>query len=185
MERRPREPRFQAPSLALFSFLAGSSLWLPACSRASKDTAPAPPSVQEAPQPNTPDRLPPGRLLEGTEEAFGLVLPRKLTVQARFPEEVQAAGEVNSGDLIDFVKDRVLSDHVEMAGDHVVFPKVSVKAAEGRVVRVEIFGKGQKTWLRIRDLTPPKAAEGLTEEERWKRAGLTPKGQLVDPSQME
>ncbi len=37
----------------------------------------------------------------------------------------------------------------------------------------------------IKDITPPPLEPGLTDEERWKKAGLTPDGKPIDPKKLE
>lgn len=137
------------------------------------------------PAPASPDRLPPGKLIEGTERAFSLPLPKALRIDASFPSEIHAVGRVSAADLSDFVQARVLVRHVEMIGERIVFPLVKVRGGDDKVLRIEIFRRGADTWLRVSDETPRPGPQGLTEEERWKRTGLTPDGRLIDQQNLE
>lgn len=144
------------------------------------------PSVAEAPSAKTPDRLPPGKLLEGTDRAFSFTFPQKMTVDAVFPDSVHAAGPVAISDLVDYVKDRVFVDHMEMADGRIIFPNVKIRGGDHRIVRIEILKRQNRpAQLILRDLTPPPAVEGLTEQERWERAGLSKSGQLIDQQNLE
>jgi hypothetical protein len=39
--------------------------------------------------------------------------------------------------------------------------------------------------MTIRDVTPPPVEPGLSEEERWKKAGFAPDGKPIDPGQQQ
>lgn len=144
-----------------------------------------PPSDQAAPTAASPDRLPPGKLLEGPDSAFELPIPKLLRVDASFPKDVYARGPVPLHDLADYVKERVQVRHVEMVGQRLIFPSARIKGGGDRILRVEVYPKGGEAWLLVHDATPPPAEQGLSEEERWKRVGLTPNGQLIDPQNLE
>jgi hypothetical protein len=63
-----------------------------------------------------------------------------------------------------------------------VFPRVFVKGdKQKRIYRIEIHRARNLTTVNLRDITPPKVPQGLTEEERWERAGRNPDGSLKDP----
>ena len=156
-----------------------------ACRKQEKPTASDAPAGSAPPAPASPDRLPPGKLLEGTERAFSLPLPKALRIDASFPSEIHAAGRVNPTDLAEFVQARVVVRHVEMIGERIVFPLVKVRGGDDKVLRIEIFRRGVDTWLRVSDETPRPGPQGLSEEDRWKRTGLTPDGQLIDQQNLE
>ena len=63
-------------------------------------------------------------------------------------------------------------------------------------VRVNGPGSGRESAIRalqaigleitvIKDVTPPPVEQGLSEEERWRRHGLTKDGQVLDPTKLE
>ena len=47
---------------------------------------------------------------------------------------------------------------------------------------MEITDRDNRVELVVRDLTPPPVVPGLSEEERWRRTGLRPNGQPLDPN---
>jgi hypothetical protein len=49
----------------------------------------------------------------------------------------------------------------------------------------ELVRDHRRTLLVIRDKTPAPIVEGLSEQDRWRRAGLTPDGQQLDPLKLE
>src|SRR4051794_12396343 len=65
------------------------------------------------PRPAPPvDQLLPGELAEGTEVAFGLKLPRKMQVSARFADVVVGKTDVPSDQVANYVRQRVSADRV-------------------------------------------------------------------------
>jgi len=135
-------------------------------------------------QAKSPDRLPAGKLLEGEELAFGFRIPKgmKLSLTRKL---ARASGDVNFEDLSDYVKDRLVARHAEMFGARLVFPQAKIRGGDGGIYEVTLINGGREQILLIQDIGRPPAPVGLSEEERWKRAGLTPKGQLVDPKGMQ
>ncbi|MBI4704625.1 MAG: hypothetical protein HY744_26270 [Deltaproteobacteria bacterium] len=123
-----------------------------------------------------------GELAEGTERAFGLVLPREMRVAARFPDEVFAGGEVRFEAASNFVRQRVAAEHVETGPVRTVFVRAHPKAEPKRELHVIVTRKAGGVELVVRDQTPRPAERGLTEEERWKQLGLTPHGEQIDPN---
>ena len=73
-----------------------------ACSSCKRKQDQAP-KTEEAP----PDRLAPGELVEGTEKAFGLPLPRVSKVAARFRASVDITSTATPEQLANFVRARV------------------------------------------------------------------------------
>lgn len=138
-----------------------------------------------APAPATPDRLTPGRLLEGTKQALGLTVPKVMQIEAVFEDSAFIRGDVSLEDLTTYVTDRVEARHVEMLPNRTIFPSARVRGQEKRTLRIEILRAQETTRLVLRDITAPAAAPGLSEEERWKRAGMTPSGQLIDPQNLQ
>ena len=52
-------------------------------------------------------------------------------------------------------------------------------------VRALRAGNGDRSEMVVRDTTPPPGDPKLTEEERWKKQGLTPTGAILDPNHLE
>jgi hypothetical protein len=149
--------------------------------RGPLDLAPNAPSAPPA------DQLRPGELAEGTLSAFGLPLPRRMTVEARFPDAVFAAGAVPVADVVGYVRERVVAERVEVeaTATKTVFTGVTLKRAPTHTLRVEVTAAGERTSLVVRDQTRPPAKQGLSEEQRWRELGLTPQGEPLDPTQLE
>jgi hypothetical protein len=182
-----KHPRITAALIALVA------LTLPAlagCKGKSQITPPPAPAASAAasaavPPPDLPDQLLPGEIAPGPDNAFGLAVPRRMRLLARFPDAVFAEGELPVEDVASYVEKRVAAESVEKGPAKTVFLRAAVKDAPGRALRVEVIARGLTTALVVRDLTRPPAKGGLTEEQRWNELGLTPQGQLLDPTTLE
>jgi len=144
------------------------------------------PSTESSNKPRSPDRLTPGELAQGTDEAFGFYAPQKLRLERRYPDAAHFSGPVSAESVANYVRQRVEAERVEIGAARTVFPKVRIKGGKpDRVYRIEVASNGPTSKLLIRDITPPPTIEGLSEAERWKRAGLTPDGKPLDPKKLQ
>ncbi|WP_437337271.1 hypothetical protein [Sorangium sp. So ce394] len=157
-----------------------------ACRGDAPAPAPTPPSASEASAPRPPvDQALPGELAEGTEQAFGLPIPRRMKVRARFPDAVFAVGEIPAERVANYVRTRVLAGNVETGPAKTIFSRATVKSAPQRMLRVEVVSRAHVSELVVRDETRPPPERGLSVEERWRRSGLTPDGKVLDPTRLE
>jgi hypothetical protein len=132
------------------------------------------------------DRLEPGELTAGKLAVFGFLVPRQMTMERRFLDEAHLSGTVSAPALAVYVRKQVTATHIEMTGSRTIFEQARINAGDPqRVYRIEIVPSGTRTALVVRDVTPPPTVQGLSEEERWKRAGMTPDGKLADPKSLE
>jgi hypothetical protein len=144
--------------------------------------APRPPPPAASAQ--SLDRLLPGELPEGRDQALGLTLPRGMSVLRSFRDAVVARGRVAPEALTEYVRTRVSASAVQMSADRTTFPQVHVNGAPpSRQVKIDLVRDGEATVLYIDDITPPPLLPGLSDDERWKRAGVNPKDPL-DPTQL-
>jgi hypothetical protein len=130
------------------------------------------------------DRLRPGELAPGSQEAFGLLLPRGMRVEQRFEKAVYAEGNLQAGAVANFLRERVKAGRIELAANKTVFSQVRLPGAN-RDYQIEVIGGRRLCRVVVRDVTPEPAAAGLSEEERWKRAGLSPEGGVLDPDALK
>jgi hypothetical protein len=142
--------------------------------------ASAQPSASAAPPPV--DRLAPGELAPGKSLIFGLVVPDQMKILTHSPKHARLEGEVEAGDLIEYVRDRVVVSHVEIGAGRTIFPKARIKdGPPDKLYQLEVVPNRRRTLLTVEDVTPPKAEENISQEERWRRAGRRPDGS-VDPA---
>jgi hypothetical protein len=174
----------RASGLACAALLVATA----AC-RSSDEAAPhaaARASSTQASSAITPDRLEPGELAAGKLAVFGFLVPRQMTVERRFHDEAYLTGTVSAPALAAYVRKQVTASHIEMTGARTIFEQARINGGDPqRVYRFEILPEGTRTTLLVRDVTPPPTVQGLSDEERWKRAGMTPDGKLANPKTLE
>jgi hypothetical protein len=155
------------------------------CRKAPAPAEQAAPSAAPAPPPA--DRLAPGELAVGDGDVFGLPIPRGMTVLGRAPDSALLIGEVTPEAVASYVRDRVVVSHVEVAAGRTVFPRARIKDGPAdRVFRIDVMQEYRSTKLLVTDVTPPPPpAPGLSDAERWRRAGFSPDGRALDPKRLE
>ena len=132
------------------------------------------------------DRLGPGELAPGTVEVWGFRAPKQMRLDRRFPDAAHFVGAVPAEALANYVRERVEVERVEIGAARTVFPKVRVKGGNpDRVYQFDIVKDGTSSKLVLRDITPPPVEPGLSDEERWRRAGMTPDGKQIDPKKLQ
>lgn len=144
---------------------------------------------QETPPDKPPDRLADNEVVEGKERAFGLPLPRLVRVKARFEKTVHVLSPLAPEDLTNFVRARV-KDGTVIPGASVttladVIPLGDPKKMLTIDVRTVRLGDGTRSEMVVRDTTPQPAEPGLTDGQRWHKAGFTPTGKVADPTHLE
>jgi hypothetical protein len=154
-------------------------------------------TVLEAPQGSASvakpvDHLAPKELLEGDAKAFGITLPRGVRVDQSFADVVFASGAVDTEATVQYVRARVREGKMirpDFAGDgKTTFDHVKVPAMPDKQLVVSVKpGKGAvgMTQIEVRDVTPTKAPELPDEAARWRNAGLTPEGRVIDPTKLQ
>ncbi len=126
------------------------------------------------------DHLLPGELAEGKESAYGLILPRGFVVDQRFEDAIHASGNGSPEHVTAFVRRRLTVSTVEVGPARTIF--AAARSKTGVPITVEITERENRVEVVVRDLTPPPVTPGLSEEERWRRTGLRPNGQPLDPN---
>jgi hypothetical protein len=128
------------------------------------------------------DRLLPNELAEGKDRAMGIALPRDLHLERVFNDSASARGRVSAEALADYVRQRVDAPRAELEQTRTVFPRAHPRGAPAdKIVRIEILREVDTTVLTLTDLTPPPVPSGLSEGERWRKAGVLP-GKPFDPN---
>lgn len=151
----------------------------------------APP--EETPRGEAPslpvDRLAPGELPEGDEEAFGIKLPKGMRVERGFSSVVHAVSTTLTPEPVaDYFRARVTDGSMAKRTDEIRFTGVHPAKDPKRELTIQIREgeRGVATCdVLLIDATPPEVAPNLTEDERRARAGLSPDGKLIDPQHLE
>ena len=123
------------------------------------------------------DHLAPGELGQSKLLAFGFPIPQGMVVERRFSNSVYLAGSVSPSALLDYVRTHAITGPAERIGNRRVFSKVKIRGGDSsRVYDIELDDSGTLQKLVVTDVTPPPLEPGLTEEERWRKAGYKPDG---------
>lgn len=129
------------------------------------------------------DALLPGELPQGTMKAYGLVLPRAFTIQRRFDDSIAAQGLATRQEVVTYLRRRIEASSIEETKSSVIFKSARVKnVPNGPFLRVNVSDAGGIIEISLQDLTPAPVDTSLTEEERWRKAGLKPNGEVLDPT---
>jgi hypothetical protein len=172
---------------ALFALLAGAA-WVAcvACEKGEAPTFTAPPAGEAGATPLPRDHLVAGELLEGSEQAFGLRLPRGTKLESVFPQQIVATCDAKATDVANYIRPRVSMGTVGVGAASTIFERVQVPANPGRelVIRVEGVSSGPGSRITVRDVTPPPVDPSLNEEQRWQQVGLTPGGRVLDKTHL-
>jgi hypothetical protein len=132
------------------------------------------------------DRLSQDEVAPGGSEVFGFEVPRQMRIEHHFTDAVHLVGDVTPEALANYVRTRVSVQHVEIGAARTIFPNARIKAGKPeRLYQLEVLPDRLATKLIIRDITPPPVVEGLSDAERWRRAGLTPDGRPINPKALE
>ncbi len=160
--------------------LLAAAAALPSCNRSDVGGAPAPSGSAH-------DRLAVGELSDGPFHAFELRLPTGVVIREAFAAVVYARGTVDPMKLANYLRAQVTGGTVSVGAAATVFEQVTVPANPKRLlrIRVEPTAQGHEALLEVRDITPPPQDPGASPAERWRRAGMTPDGKLLDPSHLE
>jgi hypothetical protein len=172
--------------------MAAMALVAAGCRRAAvEEAAPGggdetPVTAMEAPSAPPPaDHLAPGELVEGTQEAFGLELPREVHVERAWLGSVRAVGPVSVHSLVKYFRAHISEGQREEGDTYAVFTQVRLPSKPGAIFRIRMTElPGQGSLLELDDVTPPPAPELPDEAARWRQVGLTPNGRVLDPTHL-
>lgn len=136
-----------------------------------------------------PDHLAPNEAVESKERAFGLPLPRNSRIVARFDKTIHVQTLLTPEDLVNFVRARVKDGRVMPGTTSTELSGVAPVGAPDKRLSIEVRlyrgGEGHRSEMLVFDTTPPPAEPGLTDEQRWQKAGLTPSGHVADPTKLQ
>jgi hypothetical protein len=154
-----------------------SALSLSACRKpVVEETPPSAPSV-------TPDRLQKAEVMPGRDVVFGLVVPRRMRVGARFVDAVMLTGDARAEEVANHFRGLIHSEKPEVGAARTVFPDARILAAPDQgTLRIEVAAIGDSTrvWIRKVKLPPP-PPPGRTPAEIMDAAGYNADGSLKDP----
>ena len=158
-----------------------------ACHGSARSTDPGTTGASEATLPPTPpvDHLAPGELLEGSDEAFGLTLPRGVRVDEAFTEVVYASGALAVHPVVSYLRSRLVGGDLREGETSATFEGVTVPGHSERLLRIHVAEVRRSAMIDIRDTTPGPRLNLPDEPARWKHVGLTPNGRIADPTHLD
>lgn len=140
----------------------------------------------DAPPARPVDHVAPGELLEGTETAFGLTLPRGARIEGTFREVVLVTMRASVESLVAYVRARVREGTLRKGDQSATFEHAKVPGKPGLEVSVLIRAvSAQDARVELRDTTPGPSAAKSTPEETYRALGMKPNGQPLDPTKVE
>lgn len=140
-------------------------------------------SGQAAPPPV--DHLAAGELVEGTEQAFGLTLPRDLVITGNFVPVVYASGRLTVHPVVQYLRARLEGGDLHEGEASATFDHVTVRGRPGVELKVHVDASVAGVRVEIRDATPIPAPNLANDAERLKHVGLTPTGRFLDPTHLD
>jgi hypothetical protein len=146
-------------------------------------TAGAPSAVQADTQ--SVDHLAPGELIEGSDQAFGVRLPRAVQVRAAFVDVVYADGSVALHPLVKYLRARVQEGSLREGEAAATFEHVRVRGKPGLELSIRIAAAPGGVRVEMRDTTTPPPLDLPDDNARWKHVGLTPAGRVADPTHLD
>ena len=130
------------------------------------------------------DFVAPGELAEGPDSAFGLRLPRDMGVTSRGSDVVYAPGRIPFEHVSNYVRDRVDAVQVNIGPTRTVFRSANVRGGDPVELEIEVVVVRKGVQMVVHNRTRKPAEPGLSDGERWRRAGLNPDGKVTkDQSQ--
>jgi hypothetical protein len=196
--------RGPAPHVLLALVLTVAAPGCGGCGEEQVTRAPPRPRPSAAPI----DELAEGELPEGNATAFGLPLPASMTIESRSDLRVIARGRASLESVANFVRERVEAKEIVTGPGKTIFDDIKVMSPRKATpalpraagapempagdaptmiekLRVDVSRDADVTRLVVTRHLTPKAPVGLSEDERWRRLGLTRDGKPADPKKFE
>lgn len=150
-------------------------------------TAQATPPVASSVAPPPVDHLADGELFEGTDKAFGVVLPRNVRIIHGYDDLIVATGTPPADRVANYFRQRLHEGKVTVGARATVFDGVRSAGAPDLELwlSVEPGEGGEGCRIEVRKLTHEKAPVLPDDEARWRAAGFKPNGQPLDPHKLQ
>lgn len=131
------------------------------------------------------DHLAPGELLEGTDKAFDVTLPRGMRIDGTFADLIMASGQMAVHPLAAYFRAHLENGDLREGDTSATFDHVTAPGKPERPLSVHIAKAGDGVHVDIRDVTPVVLPQLPDDTARLKRVGLTPNGRLLDPTHLD
>lgn len=141
-------------------------------------------AAMQVPAPKPPDHLAPGELVPGETLAFGIPLPRGVTVEARTSHGFVGTTYDPPEHVANYFRARVGDGRILVGTTQTQFVRVRAKADPTRELDIRVQALKNGTHVEVEDVTSPQLPVPTSKAEAFKRAGLTPEGK-PDPKQLQ
>jgi hypothetical protein len=130
------------------------------------------------------DRLLPSELGQSGALVFGFPIPPGMRVTRRYPDSVYLQGPGSATTLKEYIEGHVVAGPSEVDGHRRTYSGTRIRGGDAsRVYRIELDDLRGSRQIIITDTTPKSVEPGLSNEERWKRAGFLPDGTPIPSAQ--
>ncbi len=130
------------------------------------------------------DRLLPSELGKSSSLVFGFPIPPGMRVTGRYPDSVHLQGDVSTSGLKEYIEAHLATGPSELDGRRRTYRGARIRGGDpSRVYRVELVELRSDRQIIITDVTPKPIEPGLSNEERWRRAGFLPDGTPIPSAQ--
>lgn len=164
--------------------LLGAGLSVASCKK-PEPVVDADAAGMQVPAPKPPDHLAPGELVPGETLAFGIPLPRGVTVETRTSHGFIGSTYDPPEHVANYFRARVADGRILVGTTQTQFVRVRAKADPTRELDIRVQALKNGTHVEVDDVTPPQTGPVPTSNaEAFKRAGLTPEGK-PDPKQLQ
>ena len=130
------------------------------------------------------DHLAPDELLEGTDKAFDVTLPRGLRIDGAFSDDILTSGPFAVHPLAEYFRAHLQGGDLREGSVSATFDHVTAPGKD-RPLSVHITKVFDSARVEIQDVTPPPIPQLPDDAARWKRVGLTPSGRVLDPTHLD
>ena len=163
----------------LICLLLALALTSAGCKRKNPNETPPPPT----------DSLAKGESVEGKDKAYALPLPRLAKITWKGENTITVTTNLPPEELVNFVRARVKDGEVVTGTSTTQLRNVVVPSEPARKLTIEIRPAapltGSRSEMLVNDTTGKPIEPGLSDEERWKKAGFSPEGKVLDPKQLQ
>ena len=165
---RRLEPLTRASLAALTLACAGAL----GCSKSE----PPPPTVTTALPARPVDHLAPGELIDGEAQAFGLSLPRGLSIVGGISGQITGETEAPPEHVSNYFRARVADGKITVGTTSTMFARVRAKANPSRELDIRVEQTPNGSRVDIMDVTRPAGPAPTSAAAALKEVGLDPAG---------
>lgn len=130
------------------------------------------------------DRLLPSELGQSSSLVFGFPIPPGMRVTRRYPDSVHLQGPIATTALKEYIETHIVVGPSELDGHRRTYRQARIRGGDAsRIYQIELDDLRGAREIIITDATPKPIQPGLSDDERWRRAGFLPDGSPIPSAQ--